>query len=721
MNYLTALLHGPSITKCPKVSRGITHPGKDLSPAASAGHESFAVADRPHALIVSPAELVVTLKPISILLSITPVSQKPASSIVFGPQQNNGARQTSESSDAGESQSHEPTQAPQVEHLDKDIAWLESIYNSQNLSDSAPSNELIFRTCSIEKILEARPFKINGSPSSISIGSSKCIWLPLYSEAKILLEKFIDHIDHIHHVVHCPSLMSTLNDVYDSLSHQGQVKPGQMILLLSIFASSTHSWDGHDCERGLFSTHADANAQAYIWVKATEDLLDVAHRTTRVSIEGIQGIIIVSFVVANFEGIGRRCKSLYNVALLLARELGLHCLDHPSYAQLAHTAQAELGRRVWWYLAVSDWALGARLGGTAQSIYQCHPRQMMVRKPLNIDDEELMDGMDLTERPLSEPTAMSYLLQRIRLGEISRAIIDRTPIMMGECGGPSHHVVMNVDTDLQSLLNEIPPFFSMSAEEIINTYHFDALRAAKIVGQGHMIYTTIYAQRCKLHFPYFSRGYVDSTYASSRDICLSTARRIIQSEVQLSNSKSCQRSYKLLGLLLGIFMASIVLSTDLCHNTSSLQSEEQRGEIADAFQILEDARHESITAAKFLDSLMPILRKHKVALPSHSKRQVPDKGASEMQLSTESRGSATRHASTAQQSIDYDEDTLYMPCNSAFGGNTAETVDTADVIYPAGDDLSPYFHELAQSFEQGIDGGSFDWNSIFSGLESSFV
>jgi hypothetical protein len=219
-----------------------------------------------------------------------------------------------------------------------------------------PSNKVVFRICSIQHIMEAQPYiNQNAFLSSTSFEPSRCVWLPQYPEAKILLEKFIQDIDHVHHVVHTPSLPSILDEVYACLNQQGQVKPGNMILLLSIFASCTHSWVRCDCERGLFSTSAEANSQSPLWVKATEDVLDIAHRTTCVSIEGIQGIIIASFVLGNFEGFFRRCRSLYNMAFLLARELGLHCLDHPSNANLANSAQAEIGRRVWWYLVASDW------------------------------------------------------------------------------------------------------------------------------------------------------------------------------------------------------------------------------------------------------------------------------------------------------------------------------------------------------------------------------
>ena len=128
-----------------------------------------------------------------------------------------------------------------------------------------------------------------------------------------------------------------------------------MILLLSIFASCTNAWVKRDCERGLFSTSAEANSQSPLWIKATEDVLDIAHRTTCVSIEGIQGIIIVSFALATYEGFSRRVRSLYNMALLLARELGLHRLDHPCSAKLSKSFHLEIGRRVWWYLVASDW------------------------------------------------------------------------------------------------------------------------------------------------------------------------------------------------------------------------------------------------------------------------------------------------------------------------------------------------------------------------------
>ncbi len=105
---------------------------------------------------------------------------------------------------------------------------------------------------------------------------------------------------------------------------------------------------------------------------------------------------------------------------------------------------------------------------------------MLVKKPLNINDEDIMDGMSYIEQPLSQPTVMSYSLQRIRLFEISRSIVDRTPLIMAHTGSPSHDVVMDIDTELQLLIADIPPFFSISVANLTETYQLDSSQATKI-------------------------------------------------------------------------------------------------------------------------------------------------------------------------------------------------------------------------------------------------
>jgi hypothetical protein len=220
---------------------------------------------------------------------------------------------------------------------------------------------LVFKICPIAQITNA-PEYINHSTTSFD--PLRCIWLPQYSEAKILLEKYVQDIDHVHHVLHTPSLPDMLSRAYNCLSVPGLVtKPGSglIFLFLGIFASATNWWTHLDCSRGLFSECVEANIQAPLWVKAFEDVLDVAHRTMGVSIEGIQGLNIAASVVLSISGFSRRYKALFNMALLLAIDAGLHLLDHPSNADSANLARTEIGRRLWWYLVASDWYVSSGL------------------------------------------------------------------------------------------------------------------------------------------------------------------------------------------------------------------------------------------------------------------------------------------------------------------------------------------------------------------------
>ncbi len=168
-------------------------------------------------------------------------------------------------------------------------------------------------------------------------------------------------------------------------------------------------------------------------------------------------------------------------------------------------------------------------------------------------------------------------------------------------------------------------------------------------------------------------------------------------------------------------MASIVLLMDLCHNKSSPQHDKQRVEIAEAFRILEEARHESETAAKFLDSLMQVLRKHKVSLPKGAEYRPLKPGFSREQLSTASGRAAVCNLPDPQPYNETAEVSLPMALPTALGSNETSNINVAGDNFANGDESPSYFNEFAQSFEQVVEAGDFDWDNIFSVLDSSFI
>lgn len=336
---------------------------------------------------------------------------------------------------------------------------------------------------------------------------------------------------------------------------------------------------------------------------------------------------------------------------------------------------------------------------------------MAVRKPLNLNDEDLVDGMSQDQKPLSWPTAMSYPLQRIRLAEILRSLIDRNALIMSYAGGLSHSAIMEIDTELQLFINDIPPFFSMTTAELEANYPLSPLRAIGIVQQGFCLYSLTWSQRCRLHFPYFCRGIVDLEYAASRDVCLHSARQVIKTETLLSKSGLYAATrYKFLGILASVFMASVVVFLmDFNRDKPATHPDSLSKGIVDAIRILEQARHESETAAKFLESLMRVVRKHKVCPPvDQDKSDLMHLGGTEMYDTSDT-------YTQVVGSLPPITPTSMLGSNDLDGENMLHEVPDIE------EDFSAYFNELAQNFQEGVDVGSLDWDAMLSGLESSIV
>jgi hypothetical protein len=268
---------------------------------------------------------------------------------------------------------------------------------------------------------------------------------------------------------------------------------------------------------------------------------------------------------------------------------------------------------------------------------------------------------------------------------------------------------VDIDTELQRFINDIPSFFSMTTTELETNYQLSPLRARSIVQQGSCLHSFTWSLRCRLHIPYLSRRVVEAEYAASQDICLHSAQQIIKTETLLSNSGLFATRYKLLTNLKSVFMASVViLLVDISHKKSSTQRNLSSGEIWHAIRILEHARQKSETAAKFLESLMCVVNRYKVYKP-----------AAQVELGEMSYDGA-RMYNTATDAQAVGSLPPITP-TSLLGSNDLGYMDIVHDSPEKGAGISEYFNGLAQSFEQGVDFGSVDWDGILSELEPSIV
>lgn len=215
-------------------------------------------------------------------------------------------------------------------------------------------DDIMFKTEHIRSIPQAPGLIAHlGQPTT-------CVWLPTRDEAMILVDYYLTTIDHIQHIVHQPSLPSLIEDVYKQIRSELPLKSGHIVLLLSIIASTTRVWRpnagaGAHGEYALFLSSTQAHAQTTLWIKAAHRVLNATQTADKIQLEMIQGIIILNCVVCNVEGLSLRYRSLHSTGLLLGRELGLHRMDHDPKASPDCTLKAEMGRRIWWYMAATDW------------------------------------------------------------------------------------------------------------------------------------------------------------------------------------------------------------------------------------------------------------------------------------------------------------------------------------------------------------------------------
>ncbi|KAF3483698.1 uncharacterized protein GIQ15_03022 [Arthroderma uncinatum] len=228
------------------------------------------------------------------------------------------------------------------------VARLKCISIGQGSYEPVDVDDLVFRVDHIRAIPLERSLMMQPGRSS------GCVLLPQHDEARVLVDKFINSASYIHHVVHHPSLPGVIDELYRQIARQEPVKLGHVVLLFSIVASVTHVWGPHDdigYEDFLFSSSAQANAQTAFWIKETYDILNGGSNGPPIAQETIQGIIILSFLLCNLEGVSLRYRSLISTGLLLGREMGLQRTDHKSNVTVPNTISVEIGRRVWWFMA----------------------------------------------------------------------------------------------------------------------------------------------------------------------------------------------------------------------------------------------------------------------------------------------------------------------------------------------------------------------------------
>ncbi|KAH6603526.1 hypothetical protein Trco_008301 [Trichoderma cornu-damae] len=508
-----------------------------------------------------------------------------------------------------------------------DVLSIQDHCSGKRLLDSLAPPPISLRTRRIGAISKPSFFVQRPGSSQASaeeVGVVKCICLPLREDTHVLLDKFIQDVLHFHHIFHSPSLPFLVERLYDAVDRGEDVDIGQLVLMLAICCSSTYTWTRYDDDRGLFGRAEDANSQAAGWLTTALDTIHDAHLAAHTSMACIQGMIVVYFIMCSLEGISARTRLLHAQTIAMAHVMGLHSIDAPNANANANpirqsTVQAEVGRRIWWHLADTDWML-SRLSLPQQGSYLILPFQMAVRKPCNTNDEDIVDGCEIVDRPLEEATSVSYLLQRIRLAELLFDLGWHGKSANSTSEEAEYLGVMEADMKLRQFMRELPSFFRLENSATLSTLPgSDIRRSSNITIQRYTLNMIFHGQICKIHLPFLAKGTIHPGFAYSHDSCLTATQRIICIEHQLRADIS---TFTLLRQRMNIkfrsiFIACVVLVLDGCLASSAEGGAKgSNATIADAWEILHDAKDQSPVASELLQLSIQILQKHKATHPA---------------------------------------------------------------------------------------------------------
>lgn len=240
---------------------------------------------------------------------------------------------------------------------------------------------------------------------------------------------------------------------------------------------------------------------------------------------------------------------------------------------------------------------------------------MTIKKPRNVNDEDITCAQNDLVEHISNPTAMTYGLLRIRYAEICRAYTDRVPLDTSLSDEVKYREILELNHRLNDFVQDLPLHFrrlGTDAAKLGNAQISFAPQAFTI--QRYLLTLNVYTLICRLHFPYFARASVQSTFSASREACVDAARKILYAETELSKESFpfVESRLRFSSILYGILMANVVFVVDMCLTPSLARDASYVADASQAFEILQSASRDSFLAAKVQQSLLRLIEKHRL-------------------------------------------------------------------------------------------------------------
>lgn len=188
------------------------------------------------------------------------------------------------------------------------------------------------------------------------------IQLPLKWETMRLFQVYFKYLGHVQNIIYEPHARTLINEAYNQVVNiSATTAPRGLALILSVIALATilEPVDG-DLATAVPILKERLGVFA-VFIRMAMDCLEQHRRRADHTLENVQALILLSFGIHHTETFSPRYRVLLAEAIAVSHSLGLHAVDRVS-AKRGHSkvdadpVTQETKRRVWWYLAATDWA-----------------------------------------------------------------------------------------------------------------------------------------------------------------------------------------------------------------------------------------------------------------------------------------------------------------------------------------------------------------------------
>ncbi|EQL28822.1 hypothetical protein, variant [Blastomyces dermatitidis ATCC 26199] len=365
----------------------------------------------------------------------------------------------------------------------------------------------------------------------------------------ILINRYFDHYDPFTHIIHVPSFKREYERHWEDPSKTSLVWIGMVFAMLRLACLTYHGRSDEPPEfRGkslhMASTYRNSMAQCLVLADYTKPhcyLIDA----------------LVLHLHGDYSQVNESEVSVWvliGVIVRLAMRMGYH-RDAKMFPNIS-VFQGEMRRRLWAFIRQADLLLSFQVGLPSM----IRTGDCDTELPRNLYDADFdEDSVNLPpERPIDEPTPISFLIVKTRIAIAFGRLLETTQKVKG-C---SYEEVMDLDHQLRQAHDMIPERMSVKPLEECNESPY--------VTKARFVIVSIYHKaQCVLHRRFLNRGRENPRYAYSRRACIDSAMELLRFQNMLQTpSRTDNRFQHTVGYITttsthDFLMAGTILALDI--------------------------------------------------------------------------------------------------------------------------------------------------------------